>query len=203
MKRGLICLSLTMGLLSTHVRAAEPVSYQVAADAVAEAVFKMPPLKDIGNLEQEFPVVIEALKAANPGHEKVVDAFAGEFFGVILPACETGVRSFISYRFQSNLPDDVMQDVYAFLKTAEGSAFFAAISSQGSVAIPENETTRSFLASYSGREFFALMQNLNEPPGSFKHHCGLGQTRALQKRLEHYGALGITFPPEVLEVIAE
>ncbi len=202
MKRGLICLSLIMILHSAHVRASEPVTYQVAADAVAAAVFTMPASKDIGNVEQDFAVIIEALKEANPGREKVVDAFGREFFGVILPACETGVHRFISYRLQSNLSDDVMQDVYAFLKTEDGAAYFQALSPHGP-AMPDTEGVRGFLASRSGREFLALGQNLNQPPGSFKHHCDVAQTSAARKHVERYAALGITFTPEVLEVLSD
>lgn len=202
MKRGLICLSLTMGVLSPTVRAAEPVSYQVAADAVAAAVFRMPPSKDIGDVEQELVVAIEATKKLNPGRESDVDAFAGEFFGVILPACEAGVRSFISYKFQSGLSDDVMQDVYTFVKSEEGAAFFQAFSSR-SGALPDNEAIRAFLASGSGREFAALMRNLNEPPGSFRDHCSKAQVSAFRKHIERYTALGITFTPEVLEMLGD
>lgn len=202
MKRGLICLSLTMGLLSTHVRAAEPVSYQVAADAVAEAVFKLPPSKDIADVEQELAAEMEAMKALNPGREKELEALAGEYFAATLPACEDGVRSFISYRFQPNLTDDVMQDVYAFLKTEEGTGFFQALSREGA-AIPDDQATRTFLASYSGREFSRLMQNLNQPSGSFGRQCDLGQISALRKLVDHYGAMGIKFRPEVLEMLGD
>lgn len=200
MKRGLICF--TIALLSAQVRAAEPVTYQAAADAVAAALFKMPASKDIADVEQDFAVVIEALKQANLGREKAVDAFAGEFFGVILPACEAGVRSFISYRLQSNLPDDVMQDVHAFLGTEDGSAFFQALSPQGAT-MPDTMAIREFLVSYSGREFLALARNLNDPPRSFKHHCDQAQTGAFRKLVDRYSAMGITFTPEVLEVLGE
>jgi len=202
MKRGLIHLSLTMALVSTHIRAAELVSYQVAADAVAAAVFKMPASKDIADVEQELAVAIEATKKLNPGRESEVDAFAGEFFGVILPACEAGVRSFISYKFQSSLPDDVMQDVYTFVKSEEGAAFFQAFSSR-SGTLPDNEAIQAFLVSSSGREFAALMRNLNDPPGSFRDHCSKAQVSAFREHVERYSAMGITFTPDVLEMLGE